>query len=107
MVELDGSIVLVGDFILVVEELGFIWLLDRCVFELVVECFYDNLDVNLVLNVLGMIVMELVCFEGYIDYFEVNFGIVNWLIVEFIEILVIWDLEELVCFLMWFCNFGC
>lgn len=55
----DGEMILVGEFLLIVEKFGFCCFIDYCIFELVIDFFKEDEVFYFVLNVFSLMINDL------------------------------------------------
>jgi diguanylate cyclase (GGDEF)-like protein/PAS domain S-box-containing protein len=103
----DGTIVSAGDFVPIIEQLGFIRLIDRYVLDKVIEELDAHPTVRLGLNISGLTAADRPWLRALVSKLRNRPEIASRLIVEITETAALYDIEESARFVSALRHAGC
>ncbi len=107
MIAQDGTIVPAGDFVPVIEQLGFIRLLDRHVLERAVEEVAEHPKIRLGFNISGLTATDRSWLRAVVSLLKDKPDVARRLIVEITETAALADIEEAARFVGTLKDLGC
>ncbi len=107
MRETDGRVVTAGEFVPVIEQLGFIRLVDRFVLDKAIEELANHPEVRLGLNISGLTAADRPWLRALISQLRHRPDIACRLVVEITETAALYDIEESARFVATLRHAGC